>query len=154
VPIVTARVGGVPDVVFFRRKRRSCLPPTQSRLPQRFARSTTTLAWRAARETRARAIAHKLRCCRLHQPVRRDLPAGDIKLGQRILAGTTRLTFTRPLRVILADDQEIVRRGIKLLLQREMPDMQIVAEAPMAGKRYDWPAAEPDVAILDLAMRS
>ncbi len=57
------------------------------------------------------------------------------------------------LRVILADDQEIVRRGIKLLLEREMPDMQIVAEAS-DGREAVRLARElkPDVVVLDLAM--
>ena len=55
--------------------------------------------------------------------------------------------------MILADDQEIVRRGIKLLLQREIPDIQIVAEAS-DGREAVRLARElkPDVAVLDLAM--
>src|SRR2546427_11321049 len=57
------------------------------------------------------------------------------------------------LRVILADDQEIVRRGIKLLLEREMPDLLIVGEASDGREAVSLArAVRPDVAVLDFAM--
>jgi len=54
-----------------------------------------------------------------------------------------------PLRVFLLDDHEIVRRGIKELLEGE-PDLVVVGEsgsAQEAARRI--PALRPDVAILD-----
>ena len=36
--------------------------------------------------------------------------------------------MTRPIRVLLADDHAVVRRGLRLVLESE-PDLQVVAEA-------------------------
>ncbi len=55
----------------------------------------------------------------------------------------------RPLRVYLVDDHEIVRRGLRELLELE-PDVQVVGEsasAEEAARRI--PALHPDVAVLD-----
>jgi two-component system response regulator DevR len=56
---------------------------------------------------------------------------------------------SRSIRVFLLDDHELVRRGIRELLESE-PDMVVVGEsgsAPEAARRI--PALKPDVAILD-----
>ncbi len=57
------------------------------------------------------------------------------------------------IRVILADDQAMVRQGIKLLLERETEDIRILAEAA-DGREAVRLARElrPDVAVFDLAM--
>ena len=54
-----------------------------------------------------------------------------------------------PIRVFLLDDHELVRRGIRDLLEQE-PDMQVVGEADTAqDAKARIPALRPDVAILD-----
>jgi two-component system, NarL family, response regulator DevR len=53
------------------------------------------------------------------------------------------------IRVFLLDDHEIVRRGIKELLEGE-PDIVVVGESGLAGEAARRiPALRPDVAILD-----
>ncbi len=57
-----------------------------------------------------------------------------------------------PIRVLLADDHEMVRNGIAELLNGE-EQMEVVAQAPDGEKALALVAeAQPDVAILDIAM--
>jgi len=58
----------------------------------------------------------------------------------------------RPIRIILADDHQIVRQGLRILLEAE-PDMEIIAEADN-GRKVLKLAQEllPDVIIMDLSM--
>ena len=58
----------------------------------------------------------------------------------------------QPIRILLADDHEVVRRGLKLVLESE-PDLRVTSEAA------DGPSAvrqavrdQVDVAVLDLSM--
>ncbi len=54
-----------------------------------------------------------------------------------------------PIRVYLLDDHEIVRRGIRELLESE-PDIVVVGESGLAAEATRHiPACRPDVAILD-----
>jgi two-component system, NarL family, response regulator DevR len=56
---------------------------------------------------------------------------------------------TRPIRVFLLDDHEVVRRGVADLLEAE-PDIEVVGEAESAATAARRiPALRPDVAILD-----
>ncbi|HWJ32960.1 MAG TPA: response regulator transcription factor [Gaiellaceae bacterium] len=55
-------------------------------------------------------------------------------------------------RILVADDHEIVRRGLKLLMERE-PDLNVVAEASDGAEAVDRAIAEDvDLAILDVSM--
>ena len=57
-----------------------------------------------------------------------------------------------PIRVFLLDDHEIVRRGVKDLLEAE-PDIQVVGEAATAAEAVARvPALRPDVAVLDVRL--
>jgi len=58
----------------------------------------------------------------------------------------------KPIRILLADDHNIMRRGLRLLLERQS-GFEVVAEAAdgrEAAERAE--ATHPDVAVLDIAM--
>lgn len=58
----------------------------------------------------------------------------------------------RPIRILLADDHALVRRGLRLILGGE-PDLTVVAEAGDGAEAIKLARANrPDVAILDIAM--
>jgi len=58
----------------------------------------------------------------------------------------------KPIRVFLLDDHEIVRRGVRDLLEAE-PDIQVVGEAGTAQSALARiPALHPDVAVLDVRL--
>lgn len=58
----------------------------------------------------------------------------------------------RPIRVFLLDDHEVVRRGVKELLESQ-PDIVVVGEAATAAEALARvPALHPDVAILDVRL--
>ncbi|WP_256107615.1 response regulator transcription factor [Streptomyces sp. ODS05-4] len=57
-----------------------------------------------------------------------------------------------PVRILLADDHALVRRGVRLILDGE-PDLAVVAEAGDGAEAVELARAErPDLAILDIAM--
>ncbi len=57
-----------------------------------------------------------------------------------------------PIRIFLLDDHEVVRRGIRELLEAE-GDMEVVGEADTAEIAYGRiPATNPDVAVLDVRL--
>jgi DNA-binding NarL/FixJ family response regulator len=59
---------------------------------------------------------------------------------------------TKKIRILLADDHNIMRRGLRLLLERQ-PGFEVVGEAAdgrQAVERAE--AAKPDIVILDIAM--
>ena len=60
--------------------------------------------------------------------------------------------MTAPIRVLLADDHAVVRRGLRLVLESE-PDLRVVAEAGDGAEAVQL-ALQPDVdlAVLDVSM--
>src|SRR5579859_980020 len=59
---------------------------------------------------------------------------------------------TQPIKVFLLDDHEIVRRGVRDLLEAE-PDITVVGEAGTASSALARiPALRPDVAVLDVRL--
>jgi DNA-binding NarL/FixJ family response regulator len=62
------------------------------------------------------------------------------------------MTDGSQLRVFLMDDHEVVRQGLKALVDAE-PDMEVVGEASTASEALARvPALKPDVAVLDVRL--
>ena len=58
----------------------------------------------------------------------------------------------KPIGVFVLEDQEIVRRGVRLLLQAE-PDIEVIGEAGTASSALaQIPVLRPDVAVLDVRL--
>jgi DNA-binding NarL/FixJ family response regulator len=56
-------------------------------------------------------------------------------------------------KILIVDDHEIVREGIRTLLGRSRPDWIICGEAPNAAEAIEKvKALEPDIVILDITM--
>jgi len=59
------------------------------------------------------------------------------------------MTHDRPIRVFLLDDHEVVREGLRRLLERD-GDIEVVGESGLAAEAARRiPALKPDVAVLD-----
>ncbi|MDH6696990.1 response regulator transcription factor [Streptomyces sp. MAA16] len=66
--------------------------------------------------------------------------------------GTGQFSEQRPVRVFLLDDHEVVRRGLRDLLDAE-PDIEVVGEAGTIDQAMArGPALRPDVAVLDVRL--
>jgi DNA-binding NarL/FixJ family response regulator len=56
-------------------------------------------------------------------------------------------------RILIADDHEIVREGIRTLLSRSRPDWEICGEASSGAEAVEaCKALKPDIVILDITM--
>lgn len=61
-------------------------------------------------------------------------------------------TSTETIRILLADDHALVRRGVRLILDRE-PDLEVVAEAGDGAEAVQLARTlDVDLAVLDIAM--
>ena len=62
------------------------------------------------------------------------------------------MTPVKPIRILLADDHTVMRRGLRLLLESQ-PEFTVVAEAADGRQAVQQAeATEPDVAVVDIAM--
>jgi two-component system response regulator NreC len=60
--------------------------------------------------------------------------------------------FVKPIRILLADDHNVMRRGLRLLLEGQ-PGFSVVAEAADGKQAVEQAESSmPDVAVLDVAM--
>jgi two-component system response regulator NreC len=58
----------------------------------------------------------------------------------------------KPIRILLADDHTVMRRGLRLLLESQ-PEFSVVAEAADGRQAVQQAeATQPDVAVVDIAM--
>jgi DNA-binding NarL/FixJ family response regulator len=58
----------------------------------------------------------------------------------------------KPIRILLADDHNVLREGLRLLLERQ-PDFKVVAEAGDGREALSLAQqCSPDVAVIDIAM--
>jgi two-component system response regulator NreC len=58
----------------------------------------------------------------------------------------------KPIRILLADDHNVVRRGLKLLLESQ-PEFSVVGEAADGRQAVEQAeATSPDIVVLDVAM--
>ena len=57
------------------------------------------------------------------------------------------------IRIVLADDHEVVRAGIKALLDDQSTEMEVVAEAADGVRAYEMVAYnKPDILLMDISM--
>ena len=56
------------------------------------------------------------------------------------------------IRIMLADDHEVVRAGFKMILEQD-PELEVVAEAADGAQAYAVAAREkPDILLMDISM--
>jgi DNA-binding NarL/FixJ family response regulator len=61
-------------------------------------------------------------------------------------------TKTKPIRILIADDQHLVRQGFQAMLDR-LPSMEVVAQASTGKEALDqYVLHRPDITLMDLRM--
>ena len=108
-------------------------------------------ARRRPTEPRARTARHpRARCRRRRRGRGRPLPRTAVSRSGRDFP--TRSTHERQVRVVLADDQPLVRAGLRMILETE-PDIEIVGEAANGAEVVGGLRAQrPDVVLMDVRM--
>jgi DNA-binding NarL/FixJ family response regulator len=61
------------------------------------------------------------------------------------------MTELNPMRILIADDHPMFRRGLKSLLSAQ-DDMEVIGEAASAAEAVQQAASLPDVVLMDLHM--
>jgi DNA-binding NarL/FixJ family response regulator len=75
-----------------------------------------------------------------------------VEIAGRPLAGGLGPKLMRKLRILLADDHETVREGLKVILNAQ-PDMEVVAEASDGNTAISQArAVSPDIVVMDVTM--
>src|SRR5579862_5667727 len=70
----------------------------------------------------------------------------------RIPARTETRACVKPIRILLADDHTVMRRGLRLLLESR-PEFSVVAEASDGREAVEQAETlRPDVAVMDIGM--
>ena len=68
------------------------------------------------------------------------------------MTGTSEQTADRPVRVLLVDDQPLLRTGFRMILESE-PDIAVVGEAGNGEKAVEEARVlQPDVVLMDIRM--
>ena len=79
-------------------------------------------------------------------------PAASIPLAPAAVLGSNRRAVMKAIRVLVADDHEVVREGVRALIARQ-PDMEICGLATTGREAVDLAGkTKPDVVVLDLTM--
>jgi two-component system sensor histidine kinase UhpB len=88
----------------------------------------------------------------LHARHRNPRPPHRPRLQEAALTMSEPTPAATPIRILLADDHALVRRGVRLILDRE-PDLEVVAEAGDGAEAIEAARSERvDLAVLDIAM--
>jgi DNA-binding NarL/FixJ family response regulator len=79
-------------------------------------------------------------------------PLGAARIMWHARAEPARSTEARPITVLIADDQQLVRTGFRVILEAE-PDIRVVGEAPDGRTAVAMARArKPDVVLMDIRM--